>query len=76
MVPGGFMIVGWQAVVNAFMPPPPTEDPDFYRVGVYVMGKEIFADMMRPRTAQMVSLIFGLIAMIGGLLWILHYAQL
>ena len=69
------LIGGWRAVVNGIYPPTPKEDPDFYRESVEVNGKEVWADMMDPRNAQMLSLVLGIVMMVAGLLWFLYFLQ-
>ncbi len=70
------MFTGWKAIVNGIYPPTPEEDPEFYHESVEVNDKVVWSDMMRPRSAQLVSLISGTLFLIGGLVWFLYVLKL
>ncbi len=69
------LIGGWHALVRGIYPPTPKEDPDFYRESVVINGRQVWGDMLTPRTAQALSLAAGAVMLLAGVLWLLYILQ-
>ena len=69
------MYSGLMTIVDAFSPPSPEKNPNFYRISFSINDHEKWADMMRPATAQLVNLLIGVSLLLGGTFWLLYLLQ-